>query len=295
MAASHGQRVHEVMDHVRENLSDDLSLNELAEVACFSPHHFHRVFKRETGETVFEFTRRARLERAVQLMRGSPGRELGSISAEVGFATPSDFSRLFRAHYGCTPSSWDRRSDLRPVVDAGPAAPTVSGGGACADDDHPLEAVIVSRPSLRLAYVRVADPWQADHLAEGYARLTEHLARRGVSPGTGHLVGMSWESARATPPDRLTYDLGVTVDDDFSPDDTVGVHELAAIRAVEVRCRGLRRTVAAWEYLYRTWLPESAHEPADGPVLKRFRRRPSVLDHSAWDVDCSIGLRPRWP
>ncbi|MCP3992452.1 MAG: helix-turn-helix domain-containing protein [Actinomycetia bacterium] len=52
------------------------------------------------------------MERAVQLMRGSPHRTLSSIAAEVGFATPFDFSRVFRAQFGCSPSIWDRRSRL---------------------------------------------------------------------------------------------------------------------------------------------------------------------------------------
>ena len=51
MANSYAPRVHEVMDHVRQNLSSDLSLTELAAVAHFSPHHFHRIFKGVTGET----------------------------------------------------------------------------------------------------------------------------------------------------------------------------------------------------------------------------------------------------
>ena len=93
----HRSMIHRVMDHVRRHLADDLSLTRLADVAHFSPHHFHRVFKKETGETVSDFTRRSRLERAVQLMRGSPDRELSSIAAEVGFTTPSEFSRVFKA------------------------------------------------------------------------------------------------------------------------------------------------------------------------------------------------------
>lgn len=40
------------MDHVRRHFADDLSLTHLARVAHFSPYHFHRIFKTETGETL---------------------------------------------------------------------------------------------------------------------------------------------------------------------------------------------------------------------------------------------------
>ena len=83
------------MDYVRRNLDSDLSLDELAKVAYFSPYHFHRIFKATTGETLVQFTQRARLERAAYLMKASPERELGSIALEVGFSAQSDFSRVF--------------------------------------------------------------------------------------------------------------------------------------------------------------------------------------------------------
>ncbi|MEL6983149.1 MAG: AraC family transcriptional regulator, partial [Actinomycetota bacterium] len=244
-------------------------------------------------------TRRARLERAVQLMRGSPERPLSSISAEVGFATPSDFARIFRARFGRTPSSWDRVSVL------GRVDPDLGSLGTGAPS--PAPAVLTRRPAVRLAFVRVADPWREGHLADGYAQLCRWLGDRGIGPDEGQLVGLSWESAKATPADRLTYDLGVTVDTDLDlepnhglglglePDGLVGWHELAARPTVEVRCHHLAETAAAWEHLYGQWLPRSCWEPDGGPAIKWFQRRPARLDPDAWEVDCSIGLRPRWP
>ena len=222
-------------------------------------------------------------------MRGSPQRELSSISAEVGFATPSDFSRVFRAQYDCTPSSWDRVSVLRRHSDQ----PT--DGARSGYIGQPLPALVVARPAARLAYVRVRNPWQGDHLADGYDQLTDWLARRGVDPSTGDLVGLSWESGKATPVDKLSYDLAVTVGPDITPDGDIGIHQLPAVHTVEVHCRSLPETATAWDYLYGCWLPASSYEPDDAPALKRFRRRPEVFDATAWNVDCSIALRPRWP
>ena len=158
-----------------------------------------------------------------------------------------------------------------------------------------LPAVVVARPASRLAYVRVRNPWQGNHLADGYAQLTDWLARRRVDASTGDLVGLSWENAKATPVDRLTYDLAVTVGPGVTPDGAIGIHELPAVRAVEVHCQSLRETATAWNYLYGCWIPASSYEPADGPALKRFRHRPEVLDDQAWNVDCSVALRSRWP
>lgn len=47
-------RINRVFEFIDENLEADLSLKAIAEIAYFSPFHFHRVFKFITGETLNE-------------------------------------------------------------------------------------------------------------------------------------------------------------------------------------------------------------------------------------------------
>jgi AraC family transcriptional regulator len=56
------RRVNRVIDHVRDHLGEDLSLAALARLAAFSSFHFHRVFRAVTGEPVFGFIQRLRIE-----------------------------------------------------------------------------------------------------------------------------------------------------------------------------------------------------------------------------------------
>ncbi|MEM9131461.1 MAG: AraC family transcriptional regulator [Actinomycetota bacterium] len=296
MATSYEARVDRVMDHVRTNLDQELPLADLAAVAHFSPYHFHRIFRATTGETVADFVRRARLERAVQLMQAAPQRSLTSISAETGFATPSDFARLFRRQYGCAPSSWDRRTRLDARPDVTDDAPLLAPG-------FTPTARLVERPALHLLYHRVRDPWRDGNLARGYRALIAHLERRRLDWRDRPLVGLSWESAKASALDTLVYDLGFVVDPEeggpptptADPDEPFGRHRFEATPAVEVACDSLPAIALAWDHLYADWLPTSGHEPTDQPAMKRFRRLPTTLAPDDWPVDCSIGLRPRRP
>ena len=62
-------RINRVVDHIRASLDGDLRLEALAQLAGFSPFHFHRIFHALTGETVGDCVGRLRLERAVALLR----------------------------------------------------------------------------------------------------------------------------------------------------------------------------------------------------------------------------------
>ena len=61
-------RVNRAIDHITRNLAEPLQLEDVARVACFSPYHFHRIFRALVGETLHDFVKRVRLERAVFLM-----------------------------------------------------------------------------------------------------------------------------------------------------------------------------------------------------------------------------------
>lgn len=57
-------RINRVIDYIEANIDKDLSLEELANVAHFSPFHFHRIFSAMVGETLNGFTQRIRIEKA---------------------------------------------------------------------------------------------------------------------------------------------------------------------------------------------------------------------------------------
>ncbi len=57
-------RILRVLVHIPNHLDEVVALEELAAIAYFSPHHFHRIFRGMVGESVMEHIRRLRLDRA---------------------------------------------------------------------------------------------------------------------------------------------------------------------------------------------------------------------------------------
>lgn len=298
---SYQSRLDRVIDYVHENLQQRLTAEQLADVACFSRFHFHRVFTATMGETPGVFVRRARLERAARLMQASPRRRIGSIAMEVGFSSFSDFSRVFRRHYGVAPSRWDRRSRLE-------WEPSGSGADAllpspCADDDlgDDPEPALVQMPETSLAYVRVTDPTADGSLARGYERLRRWLRSNGLPvpgdeagpvPGEA-LLGMSWDDDERTPPHLLRYDFACPVPPGIRGSDGISLRTLPPLLCVSARATGgLGRVARTWDFLYGSWLPSSKWEPYHLPAFERFHRQPGEGGWDVWDLDCCIPLEP---
>jgi len=58
------KRISSAMDYIQLNIHKNLNLETVAKAAHLSPYHFHKIFKLMVGETVAEFIRRIKLERA---------------------------------------------------------------------------------------------------------------------------------------------------------------------------------------------------------------------------------------
>jgi RpiB/LacA/LacB family sugar-phosphate isomerase len=107
------RRLQQVFFHVRENISRDLTVQELAQVAGMSQYYFSKLFKLSTGTTPHQYVMRHRVERAQQLLRD--GRvALAEVSAQVGFETQSHFTSVFRKIAGTTPKRYRDLNQTNP-------------------------------------------------------------------------------------------------------------------------------------------------------------------------------------
>jgi transcriptional regulator GlxA family with amidase domain len=117
-------RLSGVLEWARENLSEPLSLDTLANVANMSRRTFTRRFRETTGTTVTKWLIAERVSRAQQLLEATD-MSVECITAEVGFGTTLSLRQHFAAQLGTSPSnyrrSFSRSTDVfAPCMDAQP-------------------------------------------------------------------------------------------------------------------------------------------------------------------------------
>lgn len=96
-------KIQQVLSYINEHLSEELSVERLAEQAYLSKYHFMRLFKAQTGSTVHAYVRQKRLLHAARLIR--EGTSAGKAAADSGFGDYSAFHRAFRENFGISPGS----------------------------------------------------------------------------------------------------------------------------------------------------------------------------------------------
>lgn len=97
----------DVLAWARMNLSSDLSLDLLAEMAKMSRRTFTRRFKEATGSTVTKWLNAERVVRAQELLETTE-LPIECIADEAGFGTPISLRQQFGIHLGTSPSEYRR-------------------------------------------------------------------------------------------------------------------------------------------------------------------------------------------
>ena len=103
-------RIALVLKYIREHYRNDISVDDLADIACMSSSHFYKIFKNTLGETPVEYLNSERLKHAKNMIRTSTAK-LSEIAFVCGFNSSSYFNTQFKKQEGMTPSQF-RKSIL---------------------------------------------------------------------------------------------------------------------------------------------------------------------------------------
>ena len=100
-----GPRLRKVVEFMRNNLSDDMPLSQLAVLGGLSQSHFARAFREAIGEPPHQYLIKLRVARARDLLENS-ALSIIEIALECGFNQPNHFASTFRLSTGMSPRAW---------------------------------------------------------------------------------------------------------------------------------------------------------------------------------------------
>jgi len=103
VAEAAGHRITRVIRFLEENIDQPLDVATIAKKVGMGSSTLHHVFKEATAMSPMQYLKKLRLHRARTLMIGQ-GLSAGEASFQVGYGSPSQFSREFKRMFGVPPS-----------------------------------------------------------------------------------------------------------------------------------------------------------------------------------------------
>jgi AraC family transcriptional regulator len=275
------RRMLRVLVHIQQHLDDRLGLEDLAGLACFSPCHFHRVFKGMVGESVKEHIRRLRLERAAsQLKLGAAS--VTDIAFDAGYESHEAFTRSFRAAFGLPPSRF-RSSNKRKTATAAPSGLHYGHGAAVRDfkatqrESKTMKVQIEHGEPVRVALMRHVGPY--GEVGATWDKFLPVLGKDGLLGGDSLIVGLCHDDPEVTPPDKIRYDACVVVDESFQPSGDIGVQFIpGGDYAVTTHFGPYNKLGETYTELLGRWLPRSGRELRSTPCFEVYLNDPQSTE-----------------
>lgn len=298
LRTEYAARLNRVLDHVQGRLDEPLDLKELARVACFSPFHFHRLFRSWTGETLQQYLQRLRLERAAHQLRHNPGKAITEIALDAGFSGSAAFARAFRERFGVSASAF-RLNRKAGKAEASHGVGSSLSDGLCAafrkdPAMFPLTVQVQNLPPMSVAYVRHIGPYKGN--AELFGRLFGQLCGwagpKGLLGPDATFLSLYHDDPELTADPKLRLEVAVTVPPATPAEGEIGRMELAGGRYAMARIAiQPQQYEAAWQALM-SWLPESGFQPDDRPAMEIYRNDPKQDPEGRHILDLCMPVRP---
>ncbi len=319
-------RIERVIDYIYAHYGEDLSIDDLADVAAFSRFHFHRVFAGVVGETVGDFLKRTRLERAASRLTDHPLESVTEIAMACGFSSPSVFSRAFRERFSVSASEW--RSGRGRDLDGMPAGrkgskvagmigkesgtarnalgtPGQENPGAgeyipfITIDERRLPMSKLSYtvevkdlPELHVAYARHIGPYSG--MGEAFERLGRWAGPRGFySVPDAKTLAVYHDSPEVTDPDKLRSSACVTVPAGTEISNGISLMVIPGGKfAVAHFAITMDQFGEAWDLLMGEWFPSSGWQPDDRMCYELYVNDPETHPEHKFILDICEPVRP---
>ena len=103
------QQVDKLDRYIDQNISNNISVDDLAELLSCSKFYFLREFKKLVGITPYQYLMNKRLEQA-RILLASPQGNIAAVGLDLGFNDQSHFTRAFKNQFGITPGQFQKQA-----------------------------------------------------------------------------------------------------------------------------------------------------------------------------------------
>jgi len=285
---SYKERMVRVLEYILKNLDEPMPLADLAGVACFSPYHFHRIFRGIMGRSVIEHVRLLRLERAAGSLLES-AKPIIQIALDAGYESHEAFSRAFRKKYGLSPSRFRRTSGVDCRRHGNEMDRLVTQMGQPFAGEVIVNVTIKTVAAKRVAYMEHRGPY--NECGGTWDRFLPELGKRGLLGGENLILGLCHNDPEVTPPEDIRYDACVVVDDDFQAEGEIKVQVIEGGEyAVTTHFGPYHQLNLSYAALAGSWLPNSGRELRSAPAYEIYITDPEGTEPEDMITDIYMPL-----
>jgi len=275
------QRFQKVIDHIYDHLDEALDLNQLADIACVSPYHWHRIYSGMVGETIAATIKRLRLHHAAGLLINSD-QTINQIADQSGYTSLQSFTRAFSETYGLPPAKY-RSNGSHQIFKV----------QAENRNDTMMDVTLKNIEAIDVLAISHTGSYMS--IGNAFEKLFGWLGMKGLINPEMKSYGIYFSDPDSIPEAELQSAAcaQVTAGSDLELSYGIERKTIAAGEYAVLRHKGPYADMrSAYQWLYGTWLPASGREVADQPCFEDYLNNPREVAPAELLTDIYLPLKP---
>jgi AraC family transcriptional regulator len=259
-------RLDRVIDYIYDHLDEDIDLQHLADIACLSPYHWHRVYRGIKGESIKQTVKRLRLHRAAgQLMNTSM--PITEIAARSGYSAVSAFTRAFAEVYQMPPAKYRERGIAQTNQH-------VTNG------ENDMYDVRIIEVPIRVL-VGLFHEGSYHEIGKAFERLAIYAAQHGIDGSNSRMNGIYFDDPDIVPTNQLNSFAGWVEPSPTEVEPPFERVEFNGGRFAVLSFTGPYSELnRAYRWFYGPWLEQADVDLRDVPCMEEYLNDPrSVPPH----------------
>ncbi|MFA9377856.1 MAG: GyrI-like domain-containing protein [Lachnotalea sp.] len=102
------ETVNHAIDYIMQHIGEDILIEDVADYCHFSKYYFSRIFKEETGTSIYAFIKKVKLEQSAFRLKVEQGTTVTDIGFDYGYS-PSNYSSVFKQYHNDSPVGFRKK------------------------------------------------------------------------------------------------------------------------------------------------------------------------------------------
>ncbi|TMN93473.1 AraC family transcriptional regulator [Pseudoalteromonas phenolica] len=255
------QRLLRVIDYIYEYVDGELDVNALADVACMSSYHFHRIYREFAGETINVTVRRMRLlKAAAYLVRSDLSQQ--QIAKQVGYGSVEAFNRAFSKHYQETPNQYRAARADKQVTVLYPKS----------DKEYKTMFQVEQQTIPALSLITIDHSGDYMQIGQAFEKLSMMTGKLDLINDKTRFFGIYYDDPKTVKADELRSKACITVDLTALPKEhEFEVMNIPASNSVSLLFKGdYPELEKPYDWLFGEYLPNSQYQLKDFPPFEEY-------------------------
>lgn len=270
--------INKSIEYILNHLDEDISIEDVANHCNFSKYHFSRMFKEETGISIYSLIKRMKMDQSAVSLKVEKDKTITEIGIDYGYSS-SNYSSAFSKQHSICPVEFRKAMNSTGIVN--PFCPNQYK--TFKSFEHYEEKIIIQNlDGFRVLYERYIGSYS--EIGVNWFSFMDRY-KTSIKPDTV-LIEKSYDDSSITEVDKCIYDLCITVDEDVKLEN---VTTIKGGKYAVYRFNGYIQDIfATFMGIFNIWLPHSGYKRDERYGLGIYHNIDRKNNHVTMDLCIAV-------